>query len=137
MFWVHHSLRTKFRNVGGEWFLILEPGYVFTRDGSSFIQASDAGALSTSRMSQERNYQVINHLYFWAWFLRNGKKDISIPCGNQNLVVDSDLANGVANFGIGTDKKTLSTILNSDYDLNWSDLEEDTKAGSNGSEEDE
>jgi hypothetical protein len=135
VFWVHHSLRTKFRNVGGEWFLILEPGYVFTRDGSSFIQASDAGALSTSRMSQERNYQVINHLYFWAWFLRKGQKDIRIPCGSQYIVVDPDLANGVANFGIGTDKKTLSAILNSDYDLNWSDLEEDTRAASKGPEE--
>jgi hypothetical protein len=137
VFWVHHSLRTRFRNVGDEWFLILEPGYVFTRDGYSFIQANDAGALSTSRMSQERNYQVINHLYFWAWFLRNGDKDIRIPCGAQNLVVDAGLANGVANFGIGTDKKTLSTILNSDYDLNWSDLEEDTKTASEVSEEDE
>jgi hypothetical protein len=131
MFWVHHSVRAQFRSVGGEWFLIIEPGYVFTRDGSAFIQASDAGALSTSRMSQERNYQVINHLYFWAWFLRHGEKDIRIPCGGQFLVVDPSLANGAANFGIGTDKKTLSTILNSDYDLNWSDLEEDTKNRNN------
>jgi hypothetical protein len=86
-------------------------------------------------MSQERNYQVINHLYFWAWFLKHGATEISIPCGNQYLVVDSDLANGIANFGIGTDKKTLSTILSSDYDLNWGDLEDDTRAEKNESED--
>lgn len=137
MFWVHHSLKSKFKNVGGEWFLILEPGYVFTRDGHTFIQSTDAGALSTSRMSQERNYQVINHLYFWAWFLGKGTAEIRIPCGTQNLVVQPELANGVANFGIGTDKKTLTAILNSDYDLNWSDLERETKAPTTESGEEE
>lgn len=137
VFWVHHSIWANFRNVGGDWFLKLEPGYVFTRDGKTFIQSSDAGALSTSRMSQERNYQVINHLYFWAWYLKHGAEEIRIPCGSQYLVVDSDLANGVANFGIGTDKKTLSTILSADYDLNWGDLEDDTKAGKSESGDDQ
>jgi hypothetical protein len=127
VFWVHHSLRAQLRNVGGEYFVKLEPGWVFTRDGSAFIHSTDAGALSTSRMSQERNYQVLNHLYFWTWFLANGAKEIRIPCGTQYLIVQPDLASGVATFGIGTDKKTLSAIANSDYDLNWSDLEEDTK----------
>lgn len=136
VFWVHHSLSASFRNVGGDWFLKLEPGYVFTRDGNTFIHSSDAGALTTSRMSQERNYQVINHLYFWAWFLKHGANEIRIPCGDQYLVVDPDLANGVANFGIGTDKKTLTTILNADYDLNWGDLEDETKIRKNASEED-
>jgi hypothetical protein len=129
MFWVHHSLRAKLRNVGGEYFVKLEPGWVFTRDGSTFIQSSDAGALSTSRMSQERNYQVLNHLYFWTWFLARRASEIRIPCGTQYLVIQPELAGGVANFGIGTDHKTLSAISNSDYDLNWSDLEEDTKTG--------
>jgi hypothetical protein len=54
VFWVHHSIRTQLRNVGGEYFLKLGPGYVFTRDGSSVIQSSDAGALSTSRMSRKK-----------------------------------------------------------------------------------
>jgi hypothetical protein len=137
MFWVHHSIWANFRNVGGDWFLKMEPGYVFTRDGKSFIQSSDAGALSTSRMSQERNYQVINHLYFWAWYLKHGETEICIPCGSQHLVVDPELAHGVANFGIGTDKKTLSTILSADYDVNWGDLEDDTTAGKSQSGDEE
>jgi len=136
VFWVHHSLRAAFREVGGEWFLKLEPGYVFTRDGHTFIRSTDAGALSTSRMSQERNYQVINHLYFWVWFLQHGETDIRIQCGSQYLVVAPDLAAGIANFGLAKDSKTLSTILNSDYDLDWSDLEETaTDEQSDNSEE--
>ena len=132
MFWVHHSIRAQLRNVGGEYFLKLEPGYVFTRDGTAVIESSDAGALSTSRMSQERNYQVLNHLYFWTWFLANGAREIQIACGSQFLVIQPELAFGVAKFGIGTDKKTLASIATTDYDLNWSDLEEDTKAAATG-----
>jgi hypothetical protein len=127
VFWVHHSIRANLKNVGGEYFLKLEPGYVFTRDGEAIIQSSDAGALSTSRMSQERNYQVLNHLYFWTWFLANGEKEIRIPCGTQCLVILPELAGGIATFGIGTDKKTLGAITSADYDLDWSDLEEDTQ----------
>ena len=102
VFWVHHSTRAQLRTVGGEYFLKLEPGYVFTRDGFSFIQSTDAGSLSTSRMSQERNYQVLNHLYFWTWFLAQGAAEIRIPCGTQCLTVQPDLAGGVANFSSDT-----------------------------------
>lgn len=130
MFWVHHSINANFREVGGDWFLKLIPGYVFTRDGQHFIQSSDAGALSTSRMSQERNYQVINHLYFWAWFLNNGNSEIRIPCGSQSIVIAPNLAGGIANFGLGTDKKTLTAILKADYDVDWSDLEESSTEAS-------
>jgi len=75
----------------------------------------------------ERNYQVLNHLYFWTWFLAKGATEIRIPCGTQFLVIQPELAFGVAKFGIGTDKKTLSAISSADYNLDWSDLEEDTK----------
>ena len=122
-FWVHHALTAAFHELGGEWFLKLTPGYVFTRDGHQFIQSSDAGALSTSRMSQERNYQVLNHLYFWVWFLKGQTDEISIPCGTQDILVSPELAGGIANFGIGKDKQTLAAILNSSYDLDWGELE--------------
>ncbi len=137
MFWVHHSIRAQLRNVGGEYFLKLEPGYVFSRDGTNVIQSRDAGALSTSRMSQERNYQVLNHLYFWTWFLANGASEIRIPCGTQSLVIQPELAFGIANFGLGTDQKTLSAISTADYDVDWSDLEADTKAATDLDPEEE
>ena len=137
MFWVHHSIRAQLRNVGGEYFLKLEPGYVFSRDGAAVIQSRDAGRLSTSRMSQERNYQVLNHLYFWTWVLANGEPEIRIPCGTQWLVIQPELAFGVANFGLGTDQKTLSAITSADYDVDWSDLEDDTKAATDADPEEE
>ena len=69
-FWVHHACRIQFKTSGGDMFLHLVPAYVFTRDGVNYVHSGDAGALSTSRKSRERNYQVLNHLFFWSWFLR-------------------------------------------------------------------
>ena len=122
-FWVHHACRLSFRQVGGTYFLNLVPSYVFTRDGTEFVDAADAGSLTTSRKSHERNYQVLNHLYFWTWFLADGGAEIVVPCGDEPILVTPTLASGRAGFGIGTDKKTLTSILGSDPDVDWAELE--------------
>jgi hypothetical protein len=72
VFWVHHACRIAFCEIGGHFFLRLTPAYVFTRDGNELLADREAGTLSTSRKSKDRNYQVFNHLMFWLWFLRNG-----------------------------------------------------------------
>lgn len=117
-FWVHHACRIQFRDVGGDMFLHLVPAYVFTRDGVNHVHSDDAGALSTSRKSHERNYQVLNHLFFWTWFLRAGLQNIVIPCAAESIEIAPRLCEAIARFGIGTDKKTLTAILKSDYDVN-------------------
>jgi hypothetical protein len=124
-FWVHHACRIQFKEVGGGMFLHLVPAYVFTRDGLNFVHADDAGSLSTSRKSHERNYQVLNHLFFWTWFLRAGLQNIVIPCARESIEIFSRLSIAIARFGIGTDKKTLTAILKSEYDVNWQELEQE------------
>ena len=123
-FWVHHALRTEFRLVGGRWYLKIVPAYVFTREGVTFLLSEDTASLSTSKMSRERNYQVLNHLLFWAWFLRGEEGQIKIPCGIGEIGVSPTYGGGVANFGIGADRKTLNAIMRLSYDIEWSELEE-------------
>jgi hypothetical protein len=128
-FWVHHACRIQFKDVGGETFLHLVPAYIFTRDGVNYVHTDDAGALSTSRKSRERNYQVLNHLFFWTWFLRTGLQNIVIPCGTESIEIVPHLCTAIAKFGIGTDKKTLAAILKAEYDVNWQELEQETTEG--------
>lgn len=128
-FWVHHACRIQFKEVGGEMALHLVPAYVFTRDGASFVRADDAGALSTSRKAHERNYQVLNHLFFWSWFLRYPLQSIVIPCATEAIEIVPRLCTAIARFGVGTDKKTLAAILKSDYDVDWQELEQETAEG--------
>jgi hypothetical protein len=129
-FWVHHACRIQFKEVGGEMVLHLIPAYVFTRDGSNYVHSDDAGALSTSRKAHERNYQVLNHLFFWTWFLRSPLQSIAIPCATESIEIVPRLCTAIARFGVGTDKKTLTAILKSDYDVDWQALEQESAEGS-------
>lgn len=110
-FWVHHACRFAFCEIGGYFFLRLTPAYVFTRDGVELIADREAGALSTSRKSKDRNYQVLNHLMFWLWFLRDGKDTITLAVDGAEVIVSATFMAGDAGFGIPADKKSLIEIV--------------------------
>jgi hypothetical protein len=123
-FWVHHACRTSFCEIGGYFFLRLTPAYVFTRDGVELIGDREAGALSTSRKSKDRNYQVFNHLMFWLFFLRNGHDSITIAVDGAEVIVSSTFLTGEAGFGIPADTKSLIEIVAAEHDVDWTDLVE-------------
>lgn len=122
-FWVHHACRAAFCEIGGLFFLRLTPAYVFTRDGSALLAGREAGTLSTSRKSKDRNYQVLNHLMFWLWFLADGKDAITLPMDDSELIVTASYWQGHAAFGIPADKKSLIEIIAADHDIDWNELE--------------
>ncbi len=122
-FWVHHACRAAFCEIGGLFFLRLTPAYVFTRDGSALLAGGEAGTLSTSRKSKDRNYQVLNHLMFWLWFIADGKDTIALPMDDSELIVTACYWQGHAAFGIPADKKSLIEIIVADHDLDWNELE--------------
>lgn len=122
-FWVHHACRAAFCEIGGLFFLRLTPAYVFTRDGSALLAGREAGTLSTSRKSKDRNYQVLNHLMFWLWFLADGKDAITLPMDDSELIVTANYWAGHAAFGIPADKKSLIEIIAADHDIDWNELE--------------
>lgn len=122
-FWVHHACRMAFCEVGGYFFLRLTPAYVFTRDGAELIADREAGALSTSRKSKDRNYQVLNHLMFWLWFLREGQNLITLTVDGAEVMVSTTFMSGDATFGIPADEKSLIEIVAADHDVDWTELE--------------
>lgn len=124
VFWVHHSLRAHLRSLGSQWLLQLEPGYVFTRDGIAFVASEHVGRLTTKKVSLERNQQVLNHLLFWAWFLRDDKESIWIPCGDQRFVFEASFAGGRVTFGIPADRRRVRELVDTSPDIDWGELEE-------------
>lgn len=123
VFWVHHACRAAFCEIGGHFFLRLTPAYVFTRDGNALLAGKEAGALSTSRKSKDRNYQVLNHLMFWLWFLAEGNDEITLTLDDSELIVAASYLQGEAAFGIPADKKSLIEIVAADHDIDWNELE--------------
>ncbi len=123
-FWVHHSARLNFRRIGRQRVLQVVPGYVFTRNGADYVTSEEVGQLTTRKVTHERNQQVLNHLLFWAWFLQGDASQICIPCGEQQLVFESDYIGGTAGFGIPRDRKAAMEIVATAPDIDWSELEE-------------
>jgi hypothetical protein len=132
VFWVHHACRASFCEIGGHFFLRLVPAYVFTRDGIHLIAGKEAGTLSTSRKSKDRNYQVLNHLMFWLWFLADRGEEIRLPVDEDEVVVKMAFWSGDAAFGIPADKKSLIEIVAAEHEIDWNELED---AAAGGTEE--
>lgn len=110
-FWVHHALNFKIENYGGNWFLRIDPGYVFTKDGINFIASNNIGKLTTRRKANEWNRAVLNHLIFWREILADRKPEIIIDVGEQKIIISKNYEAGMANFGIMKDKKKFSDIF--------------------------
>jgi hypothetical protein len=96
---------------------MIEPGYAFTREGVTFLASEDIGPLTTRRKSGERNQNVFNHLVFWSEVLAQGADDISIPCGEQVMVIAKVFATGEARFGIPSDGEGLDDLAMAEDEL--------------------
>ena len=63
---------------------------------SKTLNGDYAGALSSSRKSKDRNYQVLNHLMFWLWFLRDGQDGITLTIDGAEVIVSGTFLNRFA-----------------------------------------
>ena len=93
-YWEHEALGYRFDKFGDTWGLLLEPGYVFTFDGTKGLLAPErVNRLSTKRAARDYNATVHQDLSFWAWCLSGGKTsfalDLSWPRPNQVVVVEA------------------------------------------------
>jgi hypothetical protein len=65
-FWVHHGARMRFRQLGGTFYLCVEPTYVFTTDGFTAIEGKAAGQLAIAWGGRQQNAAALRNLIFWA-----------------------------------------------------------------------
>ena len=93
---------------------------------SKTLNGDYAGALSSSRKSKDRNYQVLNHLMFWLWFLRDGQDGITLTIDGAEVIVSGTFLNGEAAFGIPADEKSLIEIVSAEPDVDWKELESES-----------
>jgi hypothetical protein len=115
--WIHQSTRLKFERLGPQWFLKIIPGYVFTHDGETFLDASEVGRVATGKKARERNLVVLRHLLFWREFLSDGDGAITVFPGAQKLVVSKEFLDCLAAFGIDGDGLELTSGIPEEDDL--------------------
>jgi hypothetical protein len=110
-FWVHHAARLTLLETDPNYYLRVEPGYAFTRDGYEFMASEDIGPLTTRRKSGERNQNVFNHIIFWRSILLDpSTESIRLTCGDQEFLISTVYESAKANFGIPFDSQPVEEI---------------------------
>jgi hypothetical protein len=110
-FGVHHACRIRFMNLGGTAFLLLQPGWTFTSDGSNPLPGKQLGMLSMRWGGKERNAAVLRNTLMWSLVLSGGKAEIVMPVGSSDIRVAAVPAHSSLNVGIKTDSIQLARIL--------------------------
>lgn len=73
-YWEHKSVWFSFDQIGTNWYLCLNPSYVFTIDGvKQLLKSERVNILSTKRASRDYNMNIHNDLTFWGNYISQGK----------------------------------------------------------------
>lgn len=113
-FGVHHACRMRFINLGGTPFLLLQPGWTFTSDGSNPLPGKQLGMLSMRWGGKERNAAVLRNTLMWGLVLSRGHAEIVMPLGSGELKVAAVPAHSALNVGVKHDSIQLAKILGGD-----------------------
>ncbi len=110
-FGVHQAARMRFLGLGGDAYLLVEPGWFFTEDGATPLEGRLVGILSTKWGGRERNEPVLRNLLMWGLLLSKGQATIDVPLGADTLVLDAVPAHARAFVGVDGDQTRLDRIL--------------------------
>ncbi len=107
-FWRHLAAEFEFREIGGEWFLQVEPRYFFTEDGETPCSSELAGPYTTSLKAKEHNLQVLNHVLFWADVLSRSRDSIGLSVDRKVVMrIEKLPVCEIAGFAIADDPATF------------------------------
>ena len=111
-FGVHMSAKMRFVTIGPRLFLLVEPGWLFTSDGSTPLQGPEVGRYSTMWSGPERNATVLRNVLMWGLLLSRGSSRIEIGVGGAaSIAVQSVPAHTQIKAGLEGDSIRLDRIL--------------------------
>jgi len=96
-YWEHKSIWFSFERIGGVWYLLINPAYVFTIDGiKQLLKSEKVNILSTKKASRDYNMSVHNDLTFWASYISINSESVFLLRSNKRTsegekIVDTDL----------------------------------------------
>lgn len=116
-FWRHLAASLNFKRIGGNWYLQIIPRYYFTNDGVLPFDTSKVGSLTTKIKAKEINYNVLNHVLFWAdvlsWPNQIPEKRTKIAVSyidNEMIRINKMPSYGIAPFSIAADPAIYKDI---------------------------
>jgi TIR domain-containing protein len=112
VFWVHHSVFTRFTRFGDRFFVLLVPGFTFTSDGSMPLAGKSMGRLSVQWGGRQKNPDVLRSVMFWAKALATGGNEIRIQAGADTILASPLPATTKTAVGIQGDHIQIAALLN-------------------------
>lgn len=120
-FWVHQAARIKFQFLRGEFFLLIDPSFVFTTDGSTLIDRKAAGKLALLWSGKQQNDAAVRNLLFWSKVIAadspegggdNPKTEAEIQTGAKAIKVSILSALAKMSVGVAYDVIKFSALVN-------------------------
>ncbi len=88
-YWEHKSIWYSFERIGQNWYLFINPSYIFTIDGVKLLLKSErVNILSTKRASRDYNMTIHNDITFWANYISQGEDGAFLLRPNLRKDVD-------------------------------------------------
>lgn len=109
-FWVHYAARLRIEILGSDFFLRIEPTYIFTKDGRTPLDGKSVGRLSIQWTGKQQNIDVLHALLFWARALAEGRSEIRIPSGKSSLIMRWLPCHTHTTFGVGGDYVRIGAL---------------------------
>lgn len=107
---VHYAVRINFTKLGDSFYLLVDPCWIFTKDGAELLGRDRRGSLSSKFSWMDHNKKVLNNVFFWITYLSQGKTEVEM--GKQEFQVNVD-ANPVSidfPYGIKDDYSAITLL---------------------------
>lgn len=99
----HNSASIRFIVLDGSLFSKIEPTFAFTRDGYAPVARERIPSLMSKRAPMQYNNAYRDTVRLWAKWLSKRDIEVSIPVGEQRIVVDTSSARVKTRIGIKKD----------------------------------
>jgi len=110
-FWVHQAAWLQFQTLGDSLYLLIDPVYVFTSDGTTPLGGKTVGPLSMAWTGRERNAAILRHVVFWSRTLGKGQIKINMATGALPVVISGIPALARTPCGIEFDHVEIGSLL--------------------------
>jgi hypothetical protein len=112
-FWRHLAAQFWFLHIGTNWYLQINPMYLFTDDGKTPWDSEKVGSYTTRLKARQTNQHMLNHVLFWANTLAGLDSRSSVikiwlnPWDTRkkkpHMTIEAIPTIGIANFAIPSD----------------------------------
>ena len=114
----HRTISIKILRMNSEFYLWIETGWYFTKNGYQALDRSRQSIINTRFLSTQKNISNLNEIRYWLWFLSKDGENIDLFLGDETLKIPLQLKSINMNFGIFEDRIKLSKVKEP-YDIKF------------------